>query len=135
MAIDATDLSHIPSESYQYSKKGVRRELHKAFVGFQGADLEAGEEMPICTGKWGCGAFKGDEDLKFLIQWVAASESNREMLYISDNREKLQEYSMLVKELGTLNTLDLLSLLDEFYRMRAKIANKLSVLDYIKQFA
>lgn len=39
VAIDATDLSHIPSENYQYSKKGVRRELHKAFAGFEGAAL------------------------------------------------------------------------------------------------
>jgi poly(ADP-ribose) glycohydrolase len=39
VAIDATDLSHIPSETYQYSKKGVRRELHKAFAGFEGAAL------------------------------------------------------------------------------------------------
>jgi len=33
--------------------------------------------MPICTGKWGCGAFKGEEDLKFMIQWIACSEANR----------------------------------------------------------
>jgi hypothetical protein len=57
------------------------------------------------------------------------------MIYISDSGAKLQEYRMLVLELATMNTLDLLSLLDEYYRMRGKTARKVGVLDYIKQFA
>ena len=73
MAIDATDFSSMPSLNYQYSKKAVRREICKANVGFEGAGLEADEDTPIVSGRWGCGAFKGDEELKFLIQWVAAS--------------------------------------------------------------
>ena len=63
----------MPSLNYQYSKKAVRREICKANVGFEGAGLEADEDTPIVSGRWGCGAFKGDEELKFLIQWVAAS--------------------------------------------------------------
>jgi hypothetical protein len=27
----------------------------------------------IATGNWGCGVFKGDTQLKLLIQWIAAS--------------------------------------------------------------
>ena len=73
MAIDATDFSSMPSLNYQYSKKAVRREICKANVGFEGAGLEADEDTPIVSGRWGCGAFKGDEELKFMIQWVAAS--------------------------------------------------------------
>lgn len=38
--------------------------------------------MPISTGKWGCGGYGGDEVLKFLIQWIAASKANREMIYM-----------------------------------------------------
>lgn len=30
-------------------------------AGFEGAGLDADEEMPIVTGRWGCGAFRGDE--------------------------------------------------------------------------
>lgn len=30
---------------------------------------------PIATGNWGCGVFRGDPELKALIQWVAASAS------------------------------------------------------------
>ena len=27
----------------------------------------------ISTGNWGCGAFRGDHELKFIQQWIAAS--------------------------------------------------------------
>lgn len=41
------------------------------------ASLEAptGESRvrPVATGNWGCGVFKGDPELKAVIQWVAAS--------------------------------------------------------------
>lgn len=41
------------------------------------ASLEAptGESRvrPVATGNWGCGVFKGDPELKAIIQWVAAS--------------------------------------------------------------
>ena len=57
MAIDATDFSSMPSLNYQYSKKAVRREICKANVGFEGAGLEADEDTPIVSGRWGCGAF------------------------------------------------------------------------------
>lgn len=41
-------------------------ELRKAFIGFQGPPgLDA--STPISTGRWGCGAFNGDTELKFLI--------------------------------------------------------------------
>jgi hypothetical protein len=50
--------------------------------------------------------------MKFLIQWLAVSEANREMVYITDNQKKLDEYMLLVKEIAHITTLDLLSLLD-----------------------
>ena len=31
---------------------------------------------PIATGNWGCGVFRGDPQLKSLLQWVAASKAN-----------------------------------------------------------
>lgn len=46
-------------------------------VKIAGASLEAptGEPRvrPVATGNWGCGVFRGDPELKALIQWVAAS--------------------------------------------------------------
>ena len=46
-------------------------------VKIAGASLEAptGEPRlrPVATGNWGCGVFKGEPELKAVIQWVAAS--------------------------------------------------------------
>ena len=35
----------------------------------------------IITGNWGCGAFGGNLQLKFLIQWMAASLVGRDLVY------------------------------------------------------
>ena len=77
VCIDATNFKTFPSDSYQYGKKGVRRELNKAYAGFAGASYRAGEDEAVCTGKWGCGAFGGNEEMKFVIQWIACSEAER----------------------------------------------------------
>ena len=37
----------------------------------------------VATGNWGCGAFGGDPHLKFLIQLLAASQCNRDMVYFT----------------------------------------------------
>jgi len=52
--------------------------------------MDADDSMPIVTGRWGCGAFGGDEYLKLLIQWVAATEANRDMVYITDEPSKVK---------------------------------------------
>lgn len=88
--------------------------------------------MPVCTGKWGCGAFRGNEDLKFIIQWLAVSEANREMVYITDSGEKMREYRVLTEELARHTTLDVIGLLDEYNKNRPK---GIGLLEYIKQEA
>ena len=35
----------------------------------------------ISTGNWGCGAFRGDVQLKFVIQWIAATLAGRPIRY------------------------------------------------------
>ena len=95
--------------SVQYSgkygildKDNIFRDIHKAFVGFNLVNFEENqnsediienkkteekvkilkkkEEKSIGTGNWGCGAFGGDHELKFLQQWVAASFAGIERL-------------------------------------------------------
>lgn len=78
------------SISHQFLEKYIAIEVVKAFVAFSGsahsttiAAKEGGggdrsssvvsTRMPIATGHWGCGAFGGDRELKFLIQLCAAS--------------------------------------------------------------
>ena len=55
----------------------VLRELNKAKCGFQRTPSQL-KNCPIATGNWGCGVFGGDSVLKFLLQWVAASDCGRE---------------------------------------------------------
>ncbi|CAL8092493.1 unnamed protein product [Orchesella dallaii] len=62
----------------QYSQEMIDRELHKCFVAFRKAK---GNPQAVATGNWGCGAFNGDPELKFLIQWMAASEVKRSRMF------------------------------------------------------
>jgi hypothetical protein len=56
----------------------------KAYAGF--GSLETGVE--IVTGNWGCGIFCGDHQLKFMVQWIAASLANRSIIYCPYGEEK-----------------------------------------------
>ena len=53
----------------------IERELTKAAAGFRCEGYDK-----IVTGNWGCGAFGGYVQLKFLIQLVAASVCGRQEL-------------------------------------------------------
>ncbi len=91
VAVDAYNFNpkiYVNNLMDQYSKKGLKRELIKAVTGFKGAAIYADSSMPICTGGWGCGAFKGDEDVKFIIQWVCCSISGRDMIYFAGSEKK-----------------------------------------------
>ncbi|PFH37805.1 poly(ADP-ribose) glycohydrolase [Besnoitia besnoiti] len=44
---------------------------------------------PFATGNWGCGVFKGDPQLKFLLQWLAASQAERRLVYHAHGRPEL----------------------------------------------
>ncbi|RHZ27779.1 hypothetical protein DYB31_010035 [Aphanomyces astaci] len=60
------------------------RELDKAMVGFQRLPDESPTQRgrrPVATGNWGCGVFKGDVELKFVVQWLAASAQHRPLHY------------------------------------------------------
>lgn len=59
--------------------RNLLRELNKAIAGF--SLIEDAPTKTIATGKWGCGAFKGDPQLKFLIQWMAASVLGRKLIF------------------------------------------------------
>lgn len=74
IAIDALFLGGIKDQVDQFYAKSTLRDLKKAYIGFQGDQKE--EEVkqqvkPVSTGRWGCGAFNGNAELKFLIQWIA----------------------------------------------------------------
>lgn len=62
------------NKQQQFEQKYFERELHKCYVAFI-----HGPQFPssVATGKWGCGQFNGDQEFKFLIQWMAASIQDR----------------------------------------------------------
>ncbi len=70
--------------SLELEDKMLMRDLSKAYIGFTGdRSVAPDEKLAISTGKWGCGAFGGSPQVKFVLQWLAASERGRDMLFYS----------------------------------------------------
>ncbi|XP_078142505.1 poly(ADP-ribose) glycohydrolase isoform X1 [Centroberyx gerrardi] len=85
LAIDALRFRH---RREQYSMLHVTRELNKAFCGFKAY----GQSDPdIATGKWGCGAFNGDPQLKAVIQLMAAAVAKKGMAFFTFGDEMFKE--------------------------------------------
>ena len=56
----------------QLTEPAVDRELRKALLAFT-----CTEETIVNTGNWGCGAFNGDLEIKYVIQYLAALRARR----------------------------------------------------------
>ena len=109
IAIDA-----VCSYSGGVDKESIKRDLIKAYVGFNliNFDDKEVEKIPktISSGNWGCGAFGGDYELKFIQQWLAATYAGVEKLYYYTFGEN--EMNTIVKykeEMKSLNADDLLN--------------------------
>lgn len=97
VAMDALDYSH--NRNLQYNPDKIKRELVKAYTGFYCDTSKS--PIPVATGHWGCGAFQGDSQLKFIIQLMAATEANRSVHYFTLSEEasyKFQQFFAIVKE-------------------------------------
>lgn len=55
----------------------VEREVRKAWTAFSAGRLDVVE-----TGLWGCGAFGGNKQVKFLVQWIAASLAGVDLKFV-----------------------------------------------------
>eukprot|EP01065_Artemidia_motanka_P005284 TRINITY_DN1255_c0_g1_i1.p1 TRINITY_DN1255_c0_g1~~TRINITY_DN1255_c0_g1_i1.p1 ORF type:complete len:641 (+),score=184.26 TRINITY_DN1255_c0_g1_i1:81-1925(+) len=85
VAMDAMDFRLYGGGSSQYDPQMVNRELGKAYAAFCGSDLVSLPQArpakkagtAVSTGKWGCGVFGGDAELKAVVQWLAASVAKR----------------------------------------------------------
>ncbi|KAJ0400150.1 hypothetical protein P43SY_007169 [Pythium insidiosum] len=54
--------------------------------------IDFANEYAVASGNWGCGVFGGDPELKFLIQWLAATAASRSLVYVMfDNSAGLKE--------------------------------------------
>ncbi|XP_037548526.1 poly(ADP-ribose) glycohydrolase-like [Nematolebias whitei] len=102
LAIDALHFKH---RRDQYNMMRVTRELNKAYCGFKNHHGLKGPD--IATGKWGCGAFNGDPQLKAVIQLMAAARARRGLAFFTFGDEELrrglqQIYGLLVTEETTI---------------------------------
>lgn len=90
VAMDAISYSH-SGPAQQFKRYNILRELNKAYSGFTsgvtGDDPLNHTLIPVATGNWGCGAFKGDKPLKTLIQWLAASRAGRTLKYYTFGKD------------------------------------------------
>ncbi|XP_029940493.1 poly(ADP-ribose) glycohydrolase-like [Salarias fasciatus] len=79
--IVAIDAVHYRNPRDQYSMGKITRELNKAYCGFKGRLHH--DNPDIATGKWGCGAFNGDPQLKAVIQLMAAAKAGRGLAFFT----------------------------------------------------
>jgi poly(ADP-ribose) glycohydrolase len=95
VAMDATNYnqSNLRPE-YQYLPSWIERDLGKAAIAFAGSplcSLASANSGAVATGNWGCGAFGGDLELKFLQQLCAASVVRRPLVYYTFGKPELHE--------------------------------------------
>ena len=80
IAIDA-----VSTYSGGVNKDDVLRDFIKAYAGFNLINFNDKDvsklEKTIATGNWGCGAFGGDYELKFIQQLLAATYAGVDKLY------------------------------------------------------
>ncbi|KAJ8672540.1 hypothetical protein QAD02_003799 [Eretmocerus hayati] len=78
----AIDALYFKQPNAQFSMGNVIRELNKAYVGFS-SEVPVSDLPAIATGNWGCGAFRGDPQLKVLLQLMSAAVAGRSMVYFT----------------------------------------------------
>lgn len=88
-AVVAMDALYFARPHEQYRPIAIRRELTKAFCGFSCPGVPEGKRAAVATGNWGCGAFRGDPQLKSLLQLMAAAVAGRDVVYFTFNDRRL----------------------------------------------
>jgi len=128
VAIDALKFS-TGATNVQFSKANIDRELHKSYVGYK----QGAVGKPIATGNWGGGVFNGDRQLKFLIQWMSASQNDRPLMvyYTLHNEEESRSYEEMRNLLKNKNVT-----VGQLYNILLKYereGNGRSVFDFVKR--
>lgn len=90
VAIDAISFSSKPH--LQFEGFTLKREVNKAFTGFYHDPLDERSPIPVSSGNWGCGAFRGYKQLKALLQLIACCANRRNLIYYTfDDKELMDE--------------------------------------------
>ena len=130
IAIDAQDFGSEKGLEQQYDRNGIDRELSKAFSGFMITDTDLVNRPAIATGKWGCGSFRGDPHLKCLIQMIAASEAERDLVIFTYNDHKLRDDLEQFYKITKQKNVTLGSIYGHLIEYKSKCKGK-NVLDYL----
>ena len=113
-------------------KESIERDLIKAYVGFNLINFDDENiiklKKTIATGNWGCGAFGGDFELKFLQQWLAATFAGVDKLYYYSFKSPKMEYTI-----QNLEKLKLINAYNLYLIMMNKTLEKGTVLETIMQ--
>jgi len=97
VALDATNFHHA-DRSVQYGVGNMLRETNKALAAVQFKDVRA-DSLAFASGNWGCGAFGGDPQLKFLLQWMACSVADRALHYYPFTDPRVKKMADVVQML------------------------------------
>jgi len=94
-AMDAIDYNpdHYSDQkaAHQYTNNHCERDLNKVFTAIMSPYPLPGPLPEFATGNWGCGAFGGDNHLKFLQQLMAARHAERGVIYCCFDRKDLKD--------------------------------------------
>ena len=132
-AIDATYLFNEIEKVKQFTERLTLRELNKASIGFAGDKNESQDttlKMDVSTGKWGCGAFNGNPEYKFLIQWIATSYNSRNMSFYTFDTKDCSNLEYLYNKYSGKLIKDLYSDILEFSQYISKKWENIDELDY-----
>lgn len=88
------------------------------------------------TGRWGCGAFRGNAQLKFLIQWVVCSIAEIPMIFSDPEGHQIKEFSSFVKYMNhrKYKVHDVMRILEKVGPFSQKIEQDIDIFDYIYDF-
>ena len=135
LAIDAIDFSRTSSKQSQYQMAQILRELNKAYIGFYGSDQETGDRKEIATGRWGCGNFLGDAQLKFILQWMAASKTRRTLVFYRFNDASTKDLERVIKRIKDFKICELYEQLKLYSRMLFVDKVEMPLFDYLLDVA
>jgi len=115
IAVDALDLRGSPKYT-QYLPESILREIAKLHSGISIPLIFNKEcKKPLSTGRWGCGAFLGNSQLKFLTQWLVAAENGIDMIFYRRDDKYLKNAENIVKFCEKFTVSELYEKLNKIY--------------------
>lgn len=119
----------------QFNEEKILRELKKAYCGF--LSQPAGHNCSvIATGNWGAGVYRGDKQLKFLIQLICAALCDRDMIYYTfkdvKTCAKLKKLYEMIESMQ-LCVQDVYKLIIDYANEILSNKTKIELCDFIKE--